>query len=378
LGSRKPFVFAYASDSRNGQGGGERNLYGANAYIVNRIMALNKRENVAFMQFSGDLIDGYLTHKGETNLQYANWKRALEPFNHSMPVYVAMGNHEALGYAFKKDKNYVMLDGFPFESESAEAIFQSNFCNPESGLISEDGAEYDPDPNNQDFPSYKETVFSYQYGNVAMVVLNSNYWYAPFLEQHPETGGNLHGYIMDNQLKWLESELQKLEANSSVDHIFLTLHTPFFPNGGHVADDMWYKGNNDPRATIAGKPVKVGIIERRDQLLHLLVNKSQKVRAILTGDEHNYAKTQVGPATAKYPLKWPLEKLELKRSIWQINNGSAGAPYYAQEKTPWSNMVSNFSTQNVNVLFYVSGKQIEMRVINPLTFETLDELKLTQ
>jgi hypothetical protein len=375
-GSSIPFVFSYASDSRNGQGGGERNLYGANAYIMNRIMAMNKKEGVAFMQFSGDLIDGYLTRKDEMNLQYANWKRSLEPFSHYFPVYVAMGNHEALGFAFRKDTHLVMVDKFPFDTESAERIFQDNFCNPVSELISEDGASYDPNPDKIDFPSYEETVYDYQYGNVAVVVLNSNYWYAPFAHIIPETGGNIHAYIMDNQLKWLKGKIQNLETDKSVEHVFVTLHTPFFPNGGHVEDDMWYGGNNEPRPTIAGKPVDKGIIERRDQLLEIIVNQSTKVRAILTGDEHNYAKTQIGPATAKYPLKWSLDKLELKRSIWQINNGSAGAPYYAQEKTPWSNMVSGFSTQNVNVLFYVNGKSIEMKVVNPLTHEVVDKLKL--
>jgi len=32
-GSRKPFIFGYASDCRSGNGGGERNIYGHNGYI---------------------------------------------------------------------------------------------------------------------------------------------------------------------------------------------------------------------------------------------------------------------------------------------------------------------------------------------------------
>ncbi|MBE0642152.1 MAG: fibronectin type III domain-containing protein, partial [Bacteroidales bacterium] len=39
-GSRKPFSFAYASDSRNANGGGERNIHGANSYIMKKIAAL--------------------------------------------------------------------------------------------------------------------------------------------------------------------------------------------------------------------------------------------------------------------------------------------------------------------------------------------------
>lgn len=373
-GARTPFVFSYASDSRNGNGGGERNIYGANAYIMNRIMALNKLKQVSFMQFSGDLIDGYLSSKPEMSLQYANWKRSLEPFSHYLPVYVAMGNHEALGFVFKNQKQWVMVDKFPFDTQSAEKEFQDNFCNPVSDLVSEDGCKYDPNENTMDFPSYAETVYSYTYGNVAMVVLNSNYWYAPMAHVNSTSGGNIHAYIMDNQLNWLKTELAKYENDKGIDHVFITQHTPFFPNGGHVEDDMWYNGSNQPRPEIAGKPVDKGIIERRDELLDIIVNKSPKVKAILTGDEHNYAKTQIGPATAKYPMNWSLPKLELKRSIYQINNGSAGAPYYAQEKTPWTNMVTGFSTQNVNVLFYVEGKKVRMEVINPLTFELVDSM----
>ena len=39
-GSRKPFVFAYTSDSRHATGGGERMIYGANAYIMKKMAAL--------------------------------------------------------------------------------------------------------------------------------------------------------------------------------------------------------------------------------------------------------------------------------------------------------------------------------------------------
>ncbi|MBD80146.1 MAG: hypothetical protein CL840_14630 [Crocinitomicaceae bacterium] len=374
-GSTEPFTFSYCSDSRSGQGGGERNLYGANAYIMNRIMAYNKLRDVAFMQFTGDMISGYQTERKEMDLQYANWKRSLEPFSHYKPVYVGMGNHEALLNLYKSGKDWVSVDKFPFKIESAEKAFSDHFCNPLSELKSEDGNKYDPNPKGQDFPDYSETVYSYSYGNTEIIVLNSDYWYAPMLWNNPTTGGNLHGYIMDEQFKWLKNKISDLEADKAIQHVFVSLHTPFFPNGGHVDDDMWYSGNNEPRPYIAGKPVDKGIIERRDELLEILVNQSTKVRALLTGDEHNYAKTLISNATPIYPLVWSLEKIDLKRSIWQINNGSAGAPYYAQEKTPWQSMVSNFSTQNVAVLFHVAGKKISMEVVNPLTFELVDQLE---
>jgi len=248
-GSRTSFVFSYASDSRNGQGGGERNLYGANFYIMKKIFALNKFKDVAFMQFSGDLINGYLQDKREINLQYANWKRAVEPFAHYFPVYISMGNHESLTHYFQDSESMVgiSVDKFPFDTESAEAVFASNFINPKNGPVSEDGAKYDPKSKSIDFPPYEENVFYYTYDNVAVVVMNSNYWYAPSTGAIPLSGGGLHGYIMDNQLDWLKSTIDVLEKNQNIDHVFLTQHTPFFPNGGHVADDMWYNGDNSYR-----------------------------------------------------------------------------------------------------------------------------------
>ncbi|MCG8307797.1 MAG: metallophosphoesterase family protein [Cytophagales bacterium] len=377
-GSRSKFTFAYASDSRSGQGGGERDLGGVNAYILKKIMALNMLKGVSFMQFTGDMITGYRSYMNETELEYVNWKRAIQPFAHYYPVVTGMGNHEALvNFYFDPETNVrIMVDKFPYKSESSEYLYAREFVNPVNGPVSEDGASYDPSVSTDDFPSYKENVFYYTYDNVAVVVLNSNYWYAPTHRLLQFVSGNLHGYIMDNQLHWLDKTIAKLEKDKNIDHVFITQHTPFFPNGGHVQDDMWYDGNNDYRAVVAGKRLPKGIIERRDELLDIIVNESSKVRAILTGDEHNYCKTEIGPDTYRYPEVYLPQKIELKRTIYQINNGAAGAPYYAQEETPWTPYTSGFTTQNAVVYFHVDGESIDMEVINPDTLEKVDELKL--
>ena len=139
---------------------------------------------------------------------------------------------------------------------------------------------------------------------------------------------------------------------------------------------MWYNGNNSVRPWVAGKPLEKGIIERRDELLDILVNKSKKVIAILTGDEHNYAVTEIGPDTNIYPENYEPTKIKLSRTIYQINNGAAGAPYYAQEQTPWTNKVTGFSTQNALVFFHVNGKKIDVEVMNPDTLEIFDGYSL--
>jgi hypothetical protein len=376
-GSRKPFTFAYASDSRSGQGGGERDLYGANFYIMKKIAALTKLRRAVFLQFTGDLVDGYVTDPDEINLQYANWKRSVQPFWHYFPIYTAMGNHELLMRVFSNDRLTFSVNRFPFDSESSEAVFADNFVNPENGPDSEDGAAYDPNPNAVDFPTYKENVYYHVYDNLAMIVLNSNYLYVINAYEARATGGNIHGYVLDNQLAWLEKTVAQLEADERIDHIMVTIHTPFFPNGGHVRDDMWYGGNNQIRPYIAGRPHPKGIIERRDELLDILVNRSQKTRAILTGDEHNYNRLLLTPKTQIYPDEpYFYPKIELSRDIYQINNGAAGAPYYAQEETPWTPYVSAFTTQHALVFFHVNGLDIEVEVVNPDTLEEVDRFKL--
>lgn len=394
-GSRKPFTFAFASDSRNGIASGERDISGVNAYMMRRISALTAMKNAAFMQFTGDMINGYHNAPKEQELEYTNWKRSILPFASHLPFITSMGNHEALLYAFDTEERRALnIDRFPYESESAEALFARAFVNPENGPLSEDGASYDPNPYSIDFPSYKENVFYYIYDNIAMISLNSNYWYSPSVQRGDTIlGGNPHGYLMDNQLLWLTKTLHRLQRDSRINHVFVTLHTPVFPNGGHVRDDMFYHGDNTIRPYIADangdpKPHPKGIIERRDEFWKILMENS-KVAAVLTGDEHNYARLEIKAGMPLYDASRfvPKEKLAITRTLWQIHNGAAGAPYYAKEDTPWNHDVKkahkasgkylkNFTTENAVVFFHVNGKNLELEVINPDTLHTIEQLTL--
>jgi len=135
---------------------------------------------------------------------------------------------------------------------------------------------------------------------------------------------------------------------------------------------MWYSGQNYPRAVVAGKEVKKGIIERIDEFLDVIINKNTKVVALLTGDEHNYCKLKISDDMKRYPKEYDKEKVKLNRQIYQINNGAAGAPYYAQEVLPWSDHASGFTTQNALVLIDVDGDKISVRVVNPDTLEEIE------
>lgn len=374
-GSKEEFTFAFASDSRGGLDVGESNTYGTNAYVMQKLAAFLSKEKPAFWQFTGDMISGYGNHVGSQMLEYTNWYRSISDFVYSIPIQIGMGNHEAFLHRFSPEYKY-SVDQFPFEAHSAETLFSKMNTNPVNGPISEDGSIYDPNKDKKDFPTYKENVYSYTYGNIAMIVLNSNYLYTPRKEDIPLMGGNPHGYVMDQQLKWFENEMKKYEQSASIDHIFVSIHTPAFPNGGHANNDMWYLGNNAIRPYVAGKAYQKGIIERRDQLLDIMVNKSKKFKVLLTGDEHNYSRITIDNNTEIYPKDWTGDRLKFSRPFMQIVDGSAGAPYYGLEELPWTPKVDKFSSQYAVVLFTIKGPEVWIKVVNPETFETIEETQL--
>ncbi len=370
------FTFAFASDSRGGTQLGESQANGHNAYIMRKMAALATYKKVNFFQFTGDMINGYKSDIEQMRFEYMNWLKTMSPYFHSMAFNVGMGNHEAFLKVYGEQKKYYSVDNFPFDTQSAESVFSEFFENGDNGPISEDGAAYDIDKDNINFPLYKKTVYSYTYGNLAMIVMNSNYWYTPSEKLIPQIGGNVHGYIMDQQLEWLKGQLAKYESDNNIEHIFVSIHTPAFPNGGHAHNDMWYNGNNDIRPYVGGKAVEKGIIERRDEFLDLLVNKSKKFRVLLTGDEHNYTRLTINKKSTIYSKDWKGKRIRLSRPFVQIVDGAAGAPYYAEEKMPWSADLNKFSAQFALVIFHIDGKKIFIRVINPDTLELIEEYQL--
>ena len=183
---------------------------------------------------------------------------------------------------------------------------------------------------------------------------------------------------MDNQLAWLKTTLHTLEKDNNIDHIFITQHTPVFPNGGHVINAMWWSGDNTKRPWIAGKPVAQGIIENRDKYLDIIMNHSSKVIAVLTSDEHNYHRLRLSSDMPIYPENYDKPKLTKYRPITFITNGAAGAPYHGREQTPWTDYVDIFTTQFAVLFIHVEGKKVWGEVINPDTMELIDQFTLTE
>jgi hypothetical protein len=215
---------------------------------------------------------------------------------------------------------------------------------------------------------------------------------APSLPKDQTVGGNLWGYILDNQLAWLDNILDKLDKNPKIDHIFVTQHTPIFPNGGHVhgAKSMWWNGSNKftpifKSITETAKRKLPGCLERRDQFLKILMS-TNKLRGILCGDEHNYSRLMVKRGMPLYdPSKYqPKEPLVITKPFWHITIGTVGAPYYAKVNAPWNldypantDFLKVFSHRKALAFFHVSGKKIDLEVIDSLTLEVIDQAKFT-
>jgi hypothetical protein len=366
-GGRQPFTFAFAAANRATTGGGEREFGGVNYQSSRAIMGLAAMKNAVSMMTLGDFTTGGNPTEDGHQLEYANFKRALEPWWSGMPVYTGFGDHEPNKKALLNAEKKVSkgIEVFPYATHSGEATFARSFVNPKNGPQSEDGASYDPNPNVLDFPTYQENVYSYTYDNAAFIVLNTEYWES---KDPTATSGCPEGYIMDQQVKWLAETMAKLERDPSIDHIFVYNHGAVFPNGDHLPDAMWWNGNNTSRAWVAGKPLPKGTIERRDEILDICVNRSRKFLSFISGDEHNFAYLAVTPGMPMYLDSYAGPKLTLNRPFYCINNGGGGSAPYGLLKSPWSDRFQAFTEPPVLALISVDGKTVTLNAMNAETF----------
>ncbi|MGE5314833.1 MAG: metallophosphoesterase family protein [Acidobacteriota bacterium] len=362
-------VFAYTGDGRASTGGGENEYIGVNRTMITQIAKQAYRKGAEFILFGGDLIGGYTPSSDDFTLMLKAFKTTFAGYLHTRPMYNAVGNHEAhyFGYQDAQGKR-IVVDKFPYDSLSAEAIFAREFIQPS------DGPEAYPG-----MPTYRRNVYALQYGPVKMLVLNTNYWNTT-TSAIPSVGGSPEGYILPNQVEWIEREIRRAEADASVRSIVVLAHEPFFPNGGHSSDAMWYSGNNQIRAwrkvdgTMTG--FDAGVIDVRNRLWELF-SRSKKVAAVLGSDEHSYHRSLITKTT---PVGVPaLDDLNKDGKLndgkispdanflyptWFLVCGGAGAPYYTQEATPWSQAVKKFTAQNNYFIFTADEKKIGLEVFS--------------
>ncbi|MCG9127253.1 metallophosphoesterase family protein [Candidatus Poribacteria bacterium] len=382
-GKASIFKFGFMSDSRAGVGGGERAQNGVNAKDLGRFATELYIKKADFVCFVGDLINGYTSDIWDYTSQLKTWKRTIQPVGALIPFYESIGNHEQVGNYYtvvttemKPEENYIQFSGTVAEN-SAENIFAEEFVNPVGSRygfgIPNPEKKWSTDIGGSDTgPSYHENVYSFIYGRIHFISLNSNYWTTGYRNQSKFGqksqdkdavnlalslfGGNREGYLMNNQVEWLKKELEEAQNDTNIDWIFIILHEPPFPNGGHVKDAMYWGtpgqgelgGYNDKDAPLGD------VIDMRNRFWTVVSSKS-KVLGVLCGDEHNYSRTLID-SSLNPNFQYP---------VWQIISGGCGAPYYVQDKSvPWVDNVKAFTIDKHFCLFSVDKEQIGLEVYN--------------
>ncbi|ETR70110.1 MAG: hypothetical protein OMM_09063 [Candidatus Magnetoglobus multicellularis str. Araruama] len=377
--------FVYTSDSYVTSGGGESSYIGCNMEILRDIAANAYRDNAEFIIFGGDLVNGFQTSKEDLIFQYRAWKQIMSGFWNTRPVYTGMGNHEFLMNSYldytpdPENPHFVTLDKWPYETDSSEAVFKQEFYNPTNG----------PVPSDPRRPTYEENVYSFQYGSVLVLSVNTDYWQSTnfnSMNNSADFGGCPMGYIMEDQLTWIEQTLDSAENDSTIKYIFIFTHSPVLPYMKHVADGMWWDGNNDVRAKTRNSDTgeleesALGMIEVRDRFL-LAVTTSTKVAAILTSHEHGYHRTLISKYTLIGVLSDDKKTIDtnavnprLTNATWHIMCGGAGSGFNAEDEgaTPWR--PQRVTSHTGYVLIETSEDKVGMKFLGGISRQVLDEL----
>jgi 3',5'-cyclic AMP phosphodiesterase CpdA len=336
------FSFVFTCDGRTGGlGGGDTALEGINGISARALVVQMARHSPDLLIFTGDLINGYTTREDDFRAQLRSWKRIYGPLWHEVPIYTGMGNHESL-IDVVEDGTQVDKQG----QQSAEAVFASEFVHPMNG----------PEPERPGLPPYKSSVYSFDYAGCHFTQLNSDYWYSSRPEKH---AGNPFGRLLPGQLAWLEKDLMAARS-AGARHIFVFVHEPAFPNGGHMQDSLWGGGETES--------AKV-----RDRFWSIVTQAGAS--AVFSGHEHNYSRTLIDSKTPVHRDGTP--NPEFAKPTWQITQGAAGAPFYPRDYTaPWAKNVKKFAAHTWSYcLIQVRGPRVSLETYS-YTGELLDQAEL--
>lgn len=340
-GSDEPFRFAVLSDCRGTIGDGDRSVEGVNQAVLERSLEQAYSQNVSLIVIPGDLVSGYTSDADYLESQLRAWKRVVSPIAGGIPIYEGIGNHDLVLRFFEKigHRNYVSAVG----TEAGEVLFARHFVNPPNG----------PESISADFPPYRGNVYSFDWGNAHFTVLNCNYRQKGPGKLVSDMEGELEGTLRDEQLEWLDRDLQSARTRGQ-RHFFVFLHEPAFPNGGHTKDAMWWSGE------------KPDVIERRNRFWMILCQ--YRVLALFAGHEHNYSRTLIDETVDP----------SFSAPIWQIVTGGGGAPFYARDKSvPWSNQVQKFYPLEHLCVLDVNGEKVILTVLTPQGL-AVEQVELTK
>jgi 3',5'-cyclic AMP phosphodiesterase CpdA len=327
--SSKPFKFAVLSDSRATYGAGDRSVEGVNQRTLQALLNQAYSRDVSLIVIPGDLVSGHTSDVTDLETQFRSWKRTVAPLGSRIPIYEGLGNHDVTARFFEgsRSKDYIPRSG----DEASEVIFADHFVNPTNG----------PDPVGPEFPPYRETVYSFDYGNSHFTILNSNYMQKGSGESVAGQPGEREGTLRPEQLDWLGEDLKSARLRG-LKHLFVFVHEPAFPNGGHAEDAMWWDGKFPE------------VVQMRDKFWKILCE--YEVLVVFCGDEHNYSLTLIDDSVNP----------EFTVPVWQVVTGGAGAPYYIRDEgVPWAEAVRSFYPSQHGCFLSVAGDDVLMEVVTP-------------
>ena len=346
----KEFNFCALGDSRAGAGGAEYSYNGVNATVLRALATDAFKRDAAFIIHTGDMVNGYSSDPLDFRMQLESYKDVMEQIKHYIPTYEMIGNHEVVVRTYQNIKGAPYGGFLMFEKEGKDSgaeIFRQEFVNPENGPVPDNVAA--KVPSGKSLPPYKESVYYFDYGNCRFVMMNNNYWYSGLPEKF---GGNLEGYILDDQMKWILEIFAKTQVDKSIDHLFIYAQEPLFPAGWQHTSGMWYQGG-DPEKN--GGNDRTHVSERRDQIWSAFI-ATGKVAVAQFGDEHNYSRALITKDRNGQPFKQP---------VWHIVSGGAGAPFAnVQTGLPWDEDVKMTTQQYNYTLYKVRGKKIFLEAYN--------------
>lgn len=173
--------------------------------------AVADAENPAFMLHTGDVVEAAAYEE-----QWNYYFKALGDIGKTIPHFVAVGNHDTYVEQYENSPFYFDLH-FNHPNNGGSAAFAEGVT----------GSVYDSDFANALMNNADETVYSFDYGNAHITVLNSGIY---------EDGQETDKTIIEGQRAWLEADL---ESNEDAVWKIIMVHQAVYARLGATEDRSW-------------------------------------------------------------------------------------------------------------------------------------------
>ena len=197
------FSFIAISDTQGEAWSGRGFMYAQAA--INE--ALEDVKNPAFILNAGDVIEGDNFEGAELETMWSQYFKAMGDTLKSVPHFAAMGNHDYFGHG--SDTNY---------------LFNLHFNHPDNGSI----ANWNLDGSFNVLKKNKsESSYSFDYGNVHFVVLNTGVTNSQYKDSNGQMQDPSSFWYLGTQ-SWVKADLEASDAEWKV----VIAHIPAYDSNG--------------------------------------------------------------------------------------------------------------------------------------------------